>query len=202
MILAELVVMSAMLISGCRSSAPQAVSPSTSRVPSAKVDHVASSGATPTGEKPALSAQIQSVSMYPVPNRREDLAVSLVVSVKNSGVASIANRWNLEVVASDPSIPSGVEPVHVTGVVDLPGTVNKKVDLGKEDLMVKTADSPISNGRMIEGVLTFVLPKTSENELVTNNTNFILHFRDSTGSAYQTPKIVVGRKKSELATKK
>jgi hypothetical protein len=195
--LAGLIALIVILISACRSTPPEPVSPSTSPIASDNPKPVASASTTPTIEKAALSAQIQSVSMYPVPNRRADLAVSLVVSVTNSGAASIANRWNLEVVGSDPSIPSGVEPVHVTGVVDLPGTVNRKVDLGKEDLMVKTADTPIANGSRIEGVLTFVLPKTTEGELASSS--FILHFRDSSGSAYQTPKIVVGRKKSPSA---
>jgi len=39
----------------------------------------------------------------------------------------------------------------------MPGTNGQKVDLGKEDLVLKTAQVPISNGARVKGVLTFVL---------------------------------------------
>src|ERR1700686_561049 len=46
-------------------------------------------------ETPSLAGRIENVSMYPVPNHGEDLAVSLVVSVRNAGSPSIAEGWNL-----------------------------------------------------------------------------------------------------------
>ncbi len=202
-LLAVLIVIGA-LSSACSSNQQQPkVSSTNAPGPAATTADQTSKAKAPTAvSRPALSAQIQNVSMYPVPNRSQDLAVSLVVLLKNAGEASVANRWNLEVVASDPSIPSGLTPVHVTGVVDLPGTVNRKVDLGKEDLAVMSAERPIANGSNVEGVLTFILPKTSEQELTKNNVSLVLHFRDATGAANQTPGIVVGSKKSELASKK
>src|ERR1043166_5205543 len=44
-----------------------------------------------------LKARSNMVSLYPLPNRREDLAVTLMVSVRNSGAPSVAQGWKLEV---------------------------------------------------------------------------------------------------------
>lgn len=131
--------------------------------------------------------------MYPVPNHREDLAVSLVVSVGNTGSPSTVKGWNLEVSGPGRSIPN-TEPVHVSGVVDMPGTRNRKIDLDKEDLVLKTAQVPIAKGARINGILTFVLSKTSESEISNNQTSFTIHFKDSQGNPWQTPKSVIGVK--------
>src|SRR6185295_6355633 len=90
-------------------------------------------------EKPLLAAKIENVSMYPVPNHREDLAVSLVVSVANAGSPTSAQNWNLEVVSPSRGGPAILEPVHISGYVAMPGTQNMKVDLAKDDLVLKTA---------------------------------------------------------------
>jgi hypothetical protein len=131
--------------------------------------------------------------MYPVPNRPEDLAVSLVVSVGNTGSPSTVQGWNLEVNSPGRSIPN-VEPVHVTGYVDMPGTRNRNIDLDKEDLVLKTAQVPIAKGARINGILTFVLAKTSESDLSNNRASFTVHFKDSQGNPSQTPKSVIGVK--------
>jgi len=131
--------------------------------------------------------------MYPVPNHSEDLAVSLVVSVGNTGSPSTVQGWNLEVNSPQRSIPR-VEPVHVSGYVDMPGTRNRKIDLDKEDLVLKTAQVPIAKGARINGILTFVLSKTSESELSNNQTSFTIHFKDSQGNPWKTPKSVIGVK--------
>jgi len=144
-------------------------------------------------ERPLLSGLIEGVSIYPVPNHSEDLAVSLVVSVGNTGSPSTVKGWNLEVNGSGRSIPN-TEPVHVSGVVDMPGTRNRKIDLDKEDLVLKTAQVPIAKGARINGILTFVLSKTSESELSNNQTSFTIHFKDSQGNPWKTPKSVIGVK--------
>ena len=146
-------------------------------------------------ERPFLAGLIESVSMYPVPNRSEDLAVSLIVSVGNTGSPSTVQGWNLEVNSPGRSIPN-VEPVHVSGYVDMPGTRNRKIDLDKEDLVLKTARVPIAKGARIDGILTFVLSKMSESELSNNRSSFTIHFKDSQGNPSQTPKSVIGVKAS------
>ena len=151
--------------------------------------------AKPVAEKPALAGLIKNVSLYPVPDRPGDLAISLVVSIHNSGAPGRAEGWTLEVSSPSPGVPTGLEPVHVNGVVDLPGS-NKSVDLAKEDLTVKGAD-PITRDSQVEGVLTFVLPRTEERVLSHNSSSLILHFKDSSGNNYQTPKTYIGKKVGE-----
>ena len=145
-------------------------------------------------EKPSLAGLITNVSIYPVPGRREDLAVSLVVFVRNSGAPSIAQGWNLEVKSPSRRVPTVLEPVHVSGYVEMPGTNGTKVDLSKEDLVLKTAQLSIAKGARVNGILTFVLSKTSEREVSNNNTSLSVHFKDSQGNPYQTPKSVIGGK--------
>ena len=147
----------------------------------------------PVAEKPLLTGVIEHVSMYPVPNRPEDLAVSLVVSVRNAGSPSTAQGWRLEVLSPGRS-PTAVDAVHVNGQVEMPGSNGQKVDLGKEDLVVKTAQVPIPKGARVSGILTFVLAKTSASVLSNNHTSLTIHFKDSQSDQYQTPKSVIGVK--------
>ena len=149
----------------------------------------------PNADKPSLTGLIKNVSLYPVPGRRDDLAISLVVSLHNAGLANRADGWNLEVNSPTPGVPTGLEPVHVNGVVDLPGA-NRSVDLAKEDLTVKAGEAIAANSQ-IEGVLTFVFPNTKERELSHNSSSLILHFKDGQGHAYQTPKTYIGKKVGE-----
>jgi hypothetical protein len=177
-------------VSGCRSA--QTNETTTRAVPQSNQQ------ADPKASVPRSSfkAVIENVSLYPAPNNRQDLAVSLVVSINNSGEASTAKGWTLEIDSPDPTVPSGLTPVHVNGVVELPGTAGRKVDLGKEDLALKTSESSVGRNARLEGVLTFVLPKTTERELSNNNTSFLLHFKDSAGNAYKTDKAVIGVKRA------
>ena len=85
--------------------------------------------------------------------------------------------------------------MHVNGVVELPGA-NKSVDLAKEDLTVKGAGL-IARGSQVEGVLTFVLAGIEEGALNHNSSSLILHFKDSQGNSYQTPKTYIGKKVGE-----
>lgn len=146
----------------------------------------------PVSEKSALAGLIKNVSLYSVPGRRGDLAISLVVSIHNSGAPNHPLGWVLEVSSPSPGVPTGLKPVHVNGVVELPDS-NKSVDLAKEDLTVKTAEGIGSNSQ-VEGVLTFVLPGTQEGALNHNSSSLILHFKDSQGNQYQTPRTYIGKK--------
>jgi hypothetical protein len=178
----------ALALAGCRANQPPEVSTGpalqTNSQPDSRV----------VIEKPSLTGRIENVSMYPVPNRSEDLAVSLVVSITNAGPPSTAQGWTLEVSSPSLATPIVVEPVHVNGIVEMPGTNGQKVDLGKEDLVLKTAQVPIANGGAVKGILTFVLPKTSENSLSNNKASVTVRFKDSRGTSYQTPKTVIGGK--------
>ena len=145
-------------------------------------------------EQPSLTGRIGNVSMYPVPNHREDLAVSLIISVTNAGAPTVVQGWSLEVNSRGTRVSGALAPVHVNGVVDMPGSAGKKVDLGKEDLALKTANVPLAKDASVNGILTFVIPKTTETGLTNNSTRLILHFKDAQGNSYQTPAIVVGAK--------
>jgi hypothetical protein len=178
----------ALVLGGCRTSQPLEV----------KTDPALPTNSQPGSkvviEKPSLTGRIDNVSMYPVPNRPQDLAVSLVVSITNTGSPTTAQGWNLEVNSPGRSTPTPLEPVHVNGLVEMPGTNGKKVDLAKEDLVLKTAQVPIANGAQVRGILTFVLAKTSENALSNNQSSLTIHFKDSRSNPYQTPKSVIGNK--------
>jgi len=76
----------------------------------------------------------------------------------------------------------------------MPGSNGKKIDLAKEDLVLKTAQIPIAQGARVNGVLTFVLAKTSESVLSNNSTALAVRFKDSQSNQYQTPKSVIGAK--------
>src|SRR5215510_11358272 len=147
-----------------------------------------------TPEKPSFEGQIERVSLYPVPNRREDLAVTLVVSLRNSGAPSVAQGWKLEVNSPSRRVPTVLDPVHVNGYVELPGTSGTKVDLAKEDLVTKTSQVSIGKSVSVNGVLTFVLSKTSEIGVSNNNTTLTIDFKDSQDKSYRTPKYLIGLK--------
>src|SRR5262245_66405717 len=99
--------------------------------------------------------------MYAVPNHQEDLAITLVVSVGNTGASTLAQTWLLEVYSPDKRIPLIFQAVHISGSVELPGANGVKTDLAKEDLVVKTANSRINKAGSVSGVHTYVVPKTS-----------------------------------------
>lgn len=189
--LALIAILLAALVGGaCRTSPPSAQK--LEPLAPAKTESNSKAAEPAAGEKPLLTGRIENVSMYPVPNKREDLAISLVVSVDNAGTPSQAQGWNLEVSSRVRS--ALLEPVHVNGLVEMPGSVGKKVDLGKEDLVLKTAQATIAKGARVNGILTFVLPKSTENELANNSARLVVHFKDSQGHAYLTPAVVVGAK--------
>jgi|GEM_PF-2155984 len=182
-----------LVLGGCRTNRPAELRPESVVPTNTKTD------SEPEAEKPDLGGLIEHVSMYPVPNQKDDLAVSVVVTVRNSGLASTSHNWTLEV-TSPGQPPTTVAAVHVNGKVEMPGTNGAKVDLGKEDLVLKTAGVPIAKGASVKGILTFVLAKTSESSLSNNNTTLVVHFKDSQGNSYQTPKSIIGGKAAKPST--
>jgi hypothetical protein len=159
------------------------------------VQAVASPTSTPRVDRPQLVGLIKNVSIYPVPGQPNNAALSLVVTISNSGVVTNASDFKLEVTANKRSFSSGIDPVHVNGVVEMPGTASKTVDLGKEDLALKARENSIGPGQPLEGILTFVLPNTSEKELAETKSGLTLLFKDKTGNSYQTARAVIGEKK-------
>ena len=149
---------------------------------------------TPASARPLLAGRIDNVSLYPVPNNASDLAISLVVSVTNAGEPTVAQNWRLEVNSPGGQEPIVVEPVHVAGVVDMPGGQGQKVDLAKEDLAIKADRTSITAKDRLTGILTFVLKETSENKLASNNTRLAVHFKDQQGNSYQSPQVALGTK--------
>ncbi len=151
--------------------------------------------ATPaTVEKRALSGKVDSVSLYPVPNNPQNLAISVVVSVSNSGPATHAVEWTLAVNTPGSRDLRGIQPVHVNGVVAMPGT-GQRVDLDKEDLMIKSKDTEIAKSATLTGILTFVLPKLSAANLSNNNSSLLINFKDSQGNSYQSGRAMIGAKR-------
>jgi len=145
----------------------------------------------PAADKPSLSGTIDNLSIYPVPNNRENLAISVVVSVSNSGAPDNANDWTLAVNTPRRRDLRGMQPVHVNGVVSMPGT-GQRVDLDKEDLAIKSKDTAIAKDATLKGILTFVLPKLSAVDLSNNNSTLVIHFKDGQGNSYQTGKALIG----------
>lgn len=191
LILVSIVLMT-MLGSACRTSTPPDTK--TESPAPAKTESNSKVAEQPAEERSWFAGRIENVSMYPVPNRREDLAISLVVSVTNAGVSSLAQGWSLEVSSPKRQAPANLEPVHVNGVVEMPGSAGRKVDLGKEDLALKAAQAAVAKGGRMDGILTFVLPRSTESELVNNNTRLVIGFKDTQGHSYRTPAIIVGAK--------
>ena len=150
--------------------------------------------ATPATARPLLAGRIDNVSLYRVPNNASDLAISLVVSVTNAGEPGVAQNWKLEVNSPGGQEPLVVDPVHVSGVVDMPGGQGQKVDLAKEDLALKAARTSITAKDRLTGILTFVLKGTSEGSLASNNTRLAIHFNDQQGNSYQSPQVALGAK--------
>jgi hypothetical protein len=180
----------ALFLGGCRTSQPAEVRTD----PALPTNSEPNSNSKVVIEKTSLTGRIDNVSMYPVPNSPEDLALSLVVSITNTGAPTTTQGWNLELNSPSRPAPTVLKPVHVNGSVEMPGTNGKKVDLAKEDLALKTAQVPIANGAQVKAILTFVLIKTSEKALSNNKTSLTIHFKDSQGNPYQTPKSVIGSK--------
>jgi len=153
-----------------------------------------SAQSSPAVERPSLIARIDTVSIYPVPGHAQDSAVSLMVSVGNTGFPSTIQGWSLGVSSLGQTF-TAEGPVHINGVVDAPGKLGTKIDLDKEDLAVKTARNPVARDGHVNGVLTFLLKDTRENRLANNGTGVILHFNDFQGNSYLTSKGVIGTKK-------
>lgn len=119
----------------------------------------------------------------------------MVVAVRNDGATANARDWTLSVEAPGQFDLRGIQPVHVNGIVDLPGTTDKRVDLDKEDLVIKSKDTLIAKGETLTGVLTFVLARTSTADLSNNKATLVLHYKDNHGNSYQTGKMAVGSKR-------
>jgi len=182
------IVLLVLAIAGCKSR-------QSTETNSARAGEANTQPANQSGEKPAFAGKIENLSLYPVPNRSENLAVSLVVSVTNDGAAGNANDWTMAVYAPGRFDLRGLQPVHVNGVVTMPGTSGKRVDLDTEDLAVKSKDTVINSGETLTGILTFILAKTAASDISNNNTSFVVHFKDSQGNSYQTGKAAVGAKR-------
>ena len=128
-----------------------------------------------------------------MPNNTRNVALTVFISVKNVGSPTVAKNWKL-VMASGGEEPRELQPVHVNGVVGIPGGEGQ-VDLGKEDLALKSKNILLTKGNSLDGVLTFVLADTSEKNLSNNNSSFVVKFEDSQGRLYQTRKYVIGNKR-------
>lgn len=186
--LRTLVVISLLIsLAGCQSSR----TPETNSANPSPAQTNSQTAQPPAAEKPSLSGTIGNLSIYPVPNNRENLAISLVVSVSNSGVPDNAKDWTLALNTPGRRDLRGIQPVHVNGVVAMPGT-GQRVDLDKEDLAIKSKDTAIAKGATLTGILTFVLPKLSPADLSNNNSTLVIHFKDNQGNSYQTGKALIG----------
>src|SRR5438552_17026830 len=110
---------------------------------------------SPAVERPRLIARIDTVSIYPVPGHAQDSAVSLMVSVGNTGFPSTVQGWRLGASSLGQTF-TAEGPVHINGVVDAPAKLGTKIDLDKEDLAVKTARDPVARDSYVHGVLIYI----------------------------------------------
>jgi len=193
-IILGITVVAVILVSvSCRKDHTADLNPSAA--PQSTVTVQSNSAAAPSVQaidKPALSCQVETLSLYPVPNNPANLAISVVVSVQNSGAASTLQDWKLTVYSPNRSDFTAFEAVHVNGVVEMPGAGGRRVDLAKEDLALASKQVPVEKAGQLRGVLTFVLPKTSVQELSNNQSSFVIHFKDSQGTLYRSRKTVIG----------
>ena len=180
------------ILCGCRNTAAPVTSSSATAQPTNTQSNESPSKQIPL-TPPFLSGDIANLSIYPVPNNSRNVALTVFMSVKNVGSPTVAQNWKL-VLASGSEEPRELRPVHVNGVVGIPGGEGQ-VDLGKEDLAVKSKSILLTKGNSLDGVLTFVLADTSEKNLSNNNASFVVKFEDSQGRLYQTRKYVIGNKR-------
>lgn len=189
-----IVVFLILVSAGCRKErAPENRSEPASQQRGQPTNVAAPSGPTP--EKPSLSCQVENVSLYPVPNNPDNLAISIIVVVRNSGAPSTAQDWKLTVQLPNRTDLDSLDAVHVNGVVEMPGAAATHVDLAKEDLVLKTKEFPIAKSAQVKGVLTFIIPKTSLADVSNNQSNFVIHFKDSQDGLYRSRKTVIGAKR-------
>lgn len=180
------------ILSGCRNTAAPVTNSSATAQPTNTRSNEPPSNQIPL-TPPFLSGNIANLSIYPVPNNTRNVALTVFISVKNVGSPTVAKNWKL-VMASGGEEPRELQPVHVNGVVGIPGGEGQ-VDLGKEDLALKSKSILLTKGNSLDGVLTFVLADTSEKNLSNNNSSFVVKFEDSQGRLYQTRKYVIGNKR-------
>ena len=178
-----------LFLCGCRNSpAPPATNSSASAQPTSQ----------PSNEvrlpDPSLSGEIANLSIYPVPNNTKNVALTIFMSVGNTGSATLAQNWRLIVTTPGREDLRDLQPVHVNGIVGIPGGEGQ-VDLGKEDLALKSKKTLIVKDYRLEGVLTFILSDTSEKNISNNSSSFVVKFDDSQGRSYQTKKYVIGAKR-------
>jgi hypothetical protein len=60
--------------------------------------------------------------------------------------------------------------------------------------VTKTAQVSIGKSKSVNGVLTFVMSRTAENEVSNNNTTLTIDFKDSQDNSHRTRKYVIGSK--------
>ena len=183
------VVLTALALGGCR---PTSQTPETKSQPAVQTNTETTRQVA--AEKPSLSAQIENLSLYPVPNNRKNLAISLVVTVRNAGSPATAEGWTLTVNSPTRNF-NNLNAVLVNGLVEMPGAAGAQIDLRKEDLAIKGKQTPIGKGAQLKGVLTFVLSDALAQDLSNNNSTVFLRFRDNQGSSYQSPKAIIAERR-------
>jgi hypothetical protein len=150
---------------------------------------------------PRLSATIDKVYILPangtkiisngqfIPNEplggKDDTALFLIVSVRNRGVPSIADNWQLTV-----SAPTG-ESVQAEGkfipetqtIAMIDPSTNRAIATykGSDALYNKTVTQPIASGAMVRGVLEYVVHGIPLDKIQATGTAFEVTYSDSFG---------------------
>lgn len=181
------------MICGCRNTPAPVTNSSATPQPTTARSNESPANQIPLSP-PSLSGDIANLSIYPVPNNARNVALTVFMSVKNVGSPTTAQNWKLVLATSGREEPRELQPVHVNGVVGIPGGEGQ-VDLGKEDLALKSKSTLLTKGNSLAGVLTFVLADTSEKNLSNNKSSFVVKFEDSQGRSYETKKYVIGNKR-------
>lgn len=102
--------------------------------------------------------------------------VFVLLSVRNLGADSIAEKFLLHIRASDLEYKNG--PTEFTGETPLTLPDGSKITLRRQDSLGVKASEPVRHGALIRGWLMFVMPKVKADALREPGTYYEVSFAD------------------------
>jgi hypothetical protein len=152
--------------------------------------------ATKSTAQPQLSATIDRIHVMgaaqitSAPEHAHYVALLFVISVKNSGTPSVADRWKLSISLAGAkgdleAIGIAIQPNSIMQVND---NVTKKAInyVGVDALYNKAVMTPISTGAIVRGLLLWIVDNVSEAALTSPGTQYHLSFVDILGKVHKS----------------
>jgi len=130
---------------------------------------------------PVIKGRIAYISVFP---QKADAAVLLVPTVSNIGSPSTLDGWQLEI-----TVP-GQRPIGMLAPVSVPAEYKLQASsagqpgyaiYASDSLYDKTAEIPIPKGGTARGVMLFIVPNHSPQDITKSGTVFTLKFSDVLG---------------------